>query len=216
MSSLELRNESGLSTSQLATANDLLSKCPELKKVAIEINELEYARAGKYWTLCAMIRNTRLPVAAGAVRMLNRREVSIMLLSLGYPKQRITEINRVVEVSQEMWDKMQAEKVAFASALKALRGTAEASVPAAASQELPREEGESDEDYAERVKVAKAKPINPKTANALPKKVQDALVKFLSAHAKSMPIHKDPYELTYEFAGEKPVRFQVRIFADAI
>jgi len=116
-----LKNEFGLTVTQQAQAAELQTLCPAIVDAVKEVSEFEAGLRDKYFGLCRAIRDTQLKVTEGATRGLTRREVTLLLQSLGYSKQRITEINRVVEVPPEIWKQFEQKQMGFRAVLTLAR-----------------------------------------------------------------------------------------------
>lgn len=120
---LVLKDENGLTAPQLVQAKILQEKCPAIVQAVTAALKAEKELGDKYFDICRTIRETSVEVVKGAaVRTLNRKEVALLLQSLGYRKQRIAEINRVVEVSDEIWKQYQKRHISFRATLQLARG----------------------------------------------------------------------------------------------
>jgi len=116
------KNAFGLTPIQQKQAEQLQAQCPDIVLAVQEVSQYEAGLKERYFGLCVAIRNAALKIENAAVRGMNRREVTLLLQSLGYSKQRITEINRVVEVPPELWAKFEAKQVGFRATLEQARG----------------------------------------------------------------------------------------------
>lgn len=85
-----------------------------LAKCGIECIKAEVEKGEKYLTLCEHIRKAQIGPKA----------VSSVLRELGFRKQRITEINKVSQLNNEMWSALKARTIGFREALEISRGVA--------------------------------------------------------------------------------------------
>jgi len=131
------KNEFGLTVVQMEIAVKLQGACPAVVEAVKQVSEFEAGLKDKYFSLCRSIREARLPLEAGAVRGLNRSEVTLLLQSLGYTKQRITEINRVVEVPAEIWAKFETKEMGFRATLALARSKPGEQLENEAGAEVP-------------------------------------------------------------------------------
>jgi len=69
--------------------------------------------AGKYLTLCLYIRQHKL----------GPKEVSVPLTKLGFKRSRISEINRVANAANDVWNDFEAMQIGFKKVLELERGT---------------------------------------------------------------------------------------------
>jgi len=196
---LEIVSATGLSEDQLKLAVALQEQCPAIVAAVREVSQFEAGLRDKYFALCTAIRETQIPVVEGATRTLNRREVTLLLRSLGYTKQRVTEINRVVEVSDEVWQKFKQKELGFRAVLSIARAAPEQ------EEQLTDVTPEGDQPG-----VA---PVAPKPKPKLPVAVEDAIAHAIvekGAKVKVTP-GDDGYEMTVKAFGKT---FLVRIFVD--
>jgi len=105
---IALVNEVGLTAEQMTQAVELQKKFPSIVKAHEEKQKIERKMGEKWFTLCDELRGSGL----------NGRELSLLLQSLGYIKQRITEIRKVIEVDAETWDKYKARLIGFRAIVK--------------------------------------------------------------------------------------------------
>jgi len=180
----------GLSPAELTVAKDLQALCPKVVAAANEVSTFEAGLRDRYFKLCVALRDTRVSAAdtAGAQRGLNRREVTLLLLSLGYTKQRVTEINRVVEVSDELWAKFEKKKLGFRAVLTEARGPK----PALLTEE----------------EAAKVQPA-PSDTVPLPDSVTDLVLVAIT----ELPVNAKGQHYSLRYASDKLV-CEVRIFID--
>jgi len=94
---------------------ELQAKFPEVVAAAADFANLEQTAARKYFTLADSLRRTGL----------NGRELGILLASLGYRKQRVTEIKKAISVSDDVWNKYKANVIGFKAVLAIARAPAE-------------------------------------------------------------------------------------------
>jgi len=202
---LQLVNETGLTVEQTQQANKLVDLIPGLRKLATDIVTLEGRRANKYYVLCKQFRDAKIEIAPGERRTLNRREINLALQSLGFPKQRRTEINRIIECPDEVWAKLGDNMVTFREALKVTRQLE--------SPKTPTTEGSGDEEGKEHdAQPEKSKPEEPKT-NPLPKQWQDAISNAALCNPLA-PDNKKSYLLSY--LGADLLRYTVAIYVDKV
>lgn len=199
---IEVVNENGLSEDQTKLAMDLQQRCPGIVAAVKEVSQFEAGLRDRYFALCTAIRETQLEVTQGATRTLNRREVTLLLRSLGYTKTRVSEINRVVEVSDEVWEQFKKKELGFRAVLSIARGK-------------PEEAAEADQvtDATPEGGAPGVAPVPPKPKPKLPVAVQDAI-----AHAiveKAAKVKVTPDDNSYEFTvAAHSKTFLVRIFVD--
>lgn len=98
----------GMSAIQLALAGKLAQEYPAIVKAAEDFRD-HYVRTGeKYFTLCKTVRDSKLA----------KKAATALLLGLGFPKSRASEIITVSAVSDELWAKYSAQSVGFKATLK--------------------------------------------------------------------------------------------------
>lgn len=186
-----------LSKEQMLEATHLQKKAPKIVKAVEDMSKAENALREKYFELCRSIRETSVEVVKGqAVRTLNRKEVTLLLLSLGFKKQRVTEINRVVEVSDEIWKQYEAKTISFRATLQLARGSGE-------EGDTPPVEGDTGPDAGK---------VQPK----LSKEVQTALAELMVENFDKLKSTKGkkPYFLEYVTAnadGNEEKKFEISI-----
>jgi len=193
--------DTGLTAPQLAQAKMLQEKCAPVVQAVLEANQLEAQLGDKYFAICRALRQKYKVVVNADERTLDRKEVSLLLQSLGYRKQRITEINKVVEVTDEIWKSYEARKLSFRGTLQLARGAGEEGSG----------EGEVDSPEGAGTGADAGKP-QPKT----PKAVQSELAELLVKHFDSLKSTKGkkPYVFTYETPngdGNEEKKFEVTL-----
>lgn len=93
---------------------ELQAKFPDVVRAASAVADQEQAMARKYFNLADSLRRTGL----------NGREMSLLMASLGYRKQRITEIKKAISVSDDVWEKYKANVIGFRAVLAIARAPA--------------------------------------------------------------------------------------------
>jgi len=208
-STIALVNENGLTSEQQAQANALADLIPGFRKLASDIVALEDKRANKYYLLCQRIRSEKFDLGAGEKRTMNRREVNLMLHGLGFPKQRRTEINRIIECPQSVWDQLTKKMVTFREALKLTRS---ADAPPASNSAKEATGDGSAEGGEQGGSPSPEKPVKP-TSLALPPEWQNAI----TVSATEYPLKEDKklsYLFSYLNAGG--LRYTVAIYVDKV
>jgi len=197
---LELKTpDTKLSSAQLAQAKFLQDACGPVVEAVREANQLEAQLGDKYFAICRALRAEYKVIINADARKLDRKEVTLLLTSLGYRKQRITEINRVVEVSDEIWKSYEARKLSFRGTLQLARGSED-------------EAGGSGEGAGEGEKGADAGKPQPKMGKNVQNDLCEILVKYFDALKSTKG--KKPYLLEYTTPnadGNEEKRFEVSI-----
>jgi len=173
-----------LKKEQLLFAVELSKKFPKilhesdaLKSATVLADEALRGMGQKYFGLCAEFRSAKL----------NRRESTLLLVALGYNKVRISEILRVSEVDDAIWDKYAKNEIGFKATLALGRGTDGA------------EEGDGEEE-AEKPEKKKKKTRN------LPKEYKDYFIKGIEDFGDTLKAGSDPYLFTYEDKEKRSYR----------
>ena len=123
---LALVNEQGLTQSELAAAVAIGQAAPAIVAAFADYRRAEGEFASRFWTLAETLR---LPVAkvgpTGSLPALrlNGREVSLLLLSLGEIKQRVTEWKKVVEMDDDTYQKCRLAGFSKVETLGVARGS---------------------------------------------------------------------------------------------
>jgi len=206
---IALVNENGLTSEQQAQANALADLIPGFRKLASDIVALEDKRANKYYLLCEKVRSEKFDLGGGEKRTMNRREVNLMLHGLGFPKQRRTEINRIIECPQAVWDQLTKKMVTFREALKLTR-SADAP-PAPKNPEGTGDDGSAD-GGEQGGAPAPEKPVRPLSL-ALPLEWQNAITVSATEH----PLKEDK-KLSYLFSylHASGLRYTAAIYVDKV
>jgi len=206
---IALVNENGLTSEQQAQANALADLIPGFRKLASDIVVMEDKRANKYYLLCKSIRAEKFDLGGGEKRTMNRREVNLMLHGLGFPKQRRTEINRIIECPQAVWDQLTKKMVTFREALKLTRSADAHPAPESAEDAAGDASEESGEQGAA---PSPQKPVKPASL-VLPLEWQNAI----TASATEHPL-KDDNKLSYVFSylHVAGLRYTVAIYVDKV
>lgn len=120
-----------LTESEKTFGLELQAKYPEVVAAAQAVASEEQTMARKYFQLADALRKTGL----------NGREMTLLMASLGYRKQRITEIKKAISVADDVWEKYKGNVIGFKAVLAIARAPVPAPVPA--SPPVPGEgEGE--------------------------------------------------------------------------
>lgn len=193
--------DTGLDEKQMAQAKILQEKCAPVVAAVQAANLLETQLGDKYFEICRSLRQKYKVVNNTDERTLTRKEVSLLLQSLGYRKQRITEINKVVEVSEEIWKTYEQRKLSFRGTLQLARGAGE--------EGSGDGEVDSPEGAGTGADAGKPQPKLPKTA-------QGELADFLVKHFEGLKSTKGkkPYFLEYvtpNADGNEEKKFEVSI-----
>lgn len=191
----------GLTAEQLVQAKILQEKCAPVVAAVTAANQLEAQLGDKYFEICRSLRAKYKVVNNTDERTLTRKEVSLLLQSLGYRKQRITEINKVVEVSEEIWKTYEARKLSFRGTLQLARGAGEEGSGT----------GELDDPAGAGTGADAGKP-QPKT----PKAVQSELADLLLKHFEQLKSTKGKKPYAFEYVtpnadGNEEKKFEVSI-----
>jgi len=115
------KNAFGLTAGQQKQGEDLQALMPTVVNAVNDTMAAEKGLRSRYITLVQTIRDVRLDAGQGAMRTPNRREIDLLLRSLGYPKQRVTEICRVVEVPEAKWLEYKGRELGFKAVLAIAR-----------------------------------------------------------------------------------------------
>jgi len=107
----EQKNEFGLSAVQMVQALEIQKKFPQIVTAIHEAKNLEKRIGEQYFTACDELRKSGI----------NGRECSLLLQSLGYRKQRITEIKKLVASPHDIWEKYRTGVLGFNAAVKIAR-----------------------------------------------------------------------------------------------
>jgi len=110
--------DKSLTPEQVKFASELGAKFPKVVEAVSHFNK-DFATAtekmaaanASYFVMCSELRTAKL----------NRRESTLLLKGLGMIKQRITEVLRVTEVSDELWAKYEGKALGFRAVLKIAR-----------------------------------------------------------------------------------------------
>lgn len=133
---------------QVIRAEDLAT----LEQCADEVKAAHADLGEKYLNLCKHIRAKQIPPTI----------VRETLAAKGFVKQRITEINRVAQCGDDVWNEFEARSLSFRKVLALERGTVEQLEPGAseATNNSGVDAGEpSEEDTAEALEDRKAKSL---------------------------------------------------------
>lgn len=165
----DAKNEFGLSAVQMVQALEIQKKFPQIVSAITEAKTLEKRIGEQYFTACDELRKSGL----------NGRECSLLLQSLGYRKQRITEIKRLVASPDDVWEKYRTGVLGFNAAVKIARDGKE-NVDEAGAATVTTSEDSPDEGQQEMASVGA--PV----VNALPESILAALTKAM----KKAPLEK--------------------------
>lgn len=207
-----LENSHGLKPADAKRAALLQIKFPEVVQAVDDIARQETLLGDKYFELCSRLRAAKVevnaePSAKGeepktTKRNLSRDEVTVLLRSLGYAKSRVSEINRVIEVTDEIWAQYANRSLTYRSTLAIARGKEEAKTAEPAAGE------ETTTEPARPEKVVKPSPHMGEV-------VEEMLVEVLKskevAHLKATT--DEGYTLRYMSADGR--KYTVVLFIDA-
>jgi len=212
MKNNQIETTNGLTAAQQAQVSELRKNCPQIVAAIDEVQKFEHGLAMKYYGLCLAIRETRIEVAPGATRGLNRRETSLLLKSYSYSPSRVAEINRVVECPDELWQQYKEKTIGFRATLEKAR-----LADAAGGEKVEAEETGEEKEPLPKQEGAKAAVL---VDAVFPVEVRESLAAVLgSQFAKGLvPLGSDR-SYSEEFAvkigkGKKVRKFLVRIWAE--
>lgn len=205
------RQETELDEANYQLACDLHAKFPQVAIRNREVKEAEGRLAQKYFRLCEALREP------GEGMKLNGKEITLLLLGLGYRKQRVTEFRRVIEVADDVWENYKKNVIGFKAVLAIARGSNDGvTVEAETTEATDGGEAETTGDNSKKEAAPKVK--------ALPKDTQTA---FADAMAQACEVGtlwetgKGYYEMIYggdlniapmsTAKGGEPVKKRVQI-----
>jgi len=212
MKNNQIETTNGLTAAQQAQVSELRKNCPQIVAAIDEVQKFEHGLAMKYYGLCLAIRETRIEVAPGATRGLNRRETSLLLKSYSYSPSRVAEINRVVECPDELWQQYKEKTIGFRATLEKAR-----LADAEGGEKVESEETEEEKDPLPKQEGAKPAVL---LDAVFPPKVRESLGAALGGESAKLltPLGGDR-SYSEEFAvklgkGKKARKFLVRIWAE--
>jgi len=191
------KNVNGLTLIQQKQGEELQAKMPTVVEAVTQTMAAERGLRSRYIDLVQTIRDVRLDAGEGAMRTPNRREIDLLLRSLGYPKQRVTEVCRVVEVPEAKWLEYRGKELGFKAVLAITRA-------------------EDKPPVQEPLDAKEIPPDKPKKELKLTAPQQDALVTAGNAlvERKIKPtVGDEGYQFTYTHATGSVLTF--RLFVDA-
>jgi len=211
MKNNQIETTNGLTAAQQVQVTELRKNCPQIVAAIDEVQKFEHGLAMKYYGLCLAIRETRIEVAPGATRGLNRRETSLLLKSYSYSPSRVAEINRVVECPDELWQQYKEKTIGFRATLEKAR-----LADAAGGEKVEDEETEQGKEPMPKQDGAKAAVL---VDAVFPVKVREALGAALHESAKLLTPLSGDRSYSEEFAvnlgkGKKARKFLVRIWSE--
>lgn len=208
-------NDFGLTAPEASAALVIKECAAEQVKAVRQFKDIANKAKGYFWDMVAALR---LPVSLKGVdgkplppMRLNAREITLLLLSEGFNKVRVSEINTVAQLADDVFAKAQAMALSKDDTLRLARGTAAIA-------------GEGDE--AQLVKVekepaegAKAKATAPEYHKANPH-FRDCFASMMGGQDVSVSwLGKDALQpqadgIPYEWSGETSagVSYEVRVF----
>jgi len=208
---LALVNDVGLTQTEAAEANVLLQMFPGIKPAIKELREAEVTLKSRFWSFVEVLR---LPVRIDSVaqkegsivvpardRTLSGDEITLALLALGEPKQRVTEWRRIATMDAETYRKCRLGELSKIEALGVARGA------------LLLEEKDGKIEAVKKETEEKPDPAKPLKAkyHKMPKAIQTAIL------AATEPLRATddeiPYELEIETADGREML--IRIFVDS-
>jgi len=120
-------NDYGLTASEAEQALRIQKSAPDQVAAITDFRESFNRTSGYFWK---MVEKLREPVAVrgheGKVlppMRMNGREIGLLLQSMGFNKVRISEVNRVVEMADDVFDKARKLQLGKDDALAVARGT---------------------------------------------------------------------------------------------
>jgi len=162
----------GLSETEVSLASDLHSKYPKIGIANQKLVEAGEKLKGRYFELLDSIRTP-----AEGVK-LNGKEVSLILRSLGYNKVRVSEMRKVMEVSDDLWAQYRNNVIGFKPLLALARGKSTDNESGAEGGEV---EGEGQGESTEKKEPKKAQ------TQPLPGQLESALCERLNEFADKVP-----------------------------
>jgi len=178
---LVLVDEFGLNSAQQAAAKNLSEKFPEVVRLGKEVVAGEQSYVEKYLGLCVALRDSGL----------NGKPMSLLLRSVGFRKQRVTEIKKVISVSPELWSKFVNKVIGFKGVLQIARD---------GEGGVDNEGGQDGEGLTAAEKAGQQK----KKAAALPKNMQRDCLAEIEAAEQSK---KDGHKTWIKETGKSPFKF---------
>lgn len=176
--------DTGLSQEQLKLGMEYQAKFPNIVAAYKKVREQENNLKGKWLHLCQLLRKP----ATGT--MLNAKEMSILLRSLGENRARTSEIIRVVSVDDKVWKQYEENLIGFKAVLRLARDESADESPSADSPETPQ---------------SNDKPEARKTSiHVVPDVVKRGVADLLSGNGFECgnalpPVGKGYYQMTYQF-----------------
>lgn len=186
----------GLKPEELKQAVELQTKNPEVVKMTEELRQAMQKTGEKYIGLCESLRNSQL----------NGPDMVLLMRSLGFRKQRITEIRRVISVPDELWEKYKARQLSFKATLTAARGGLQ--LPAGETPDKEERESEDGEGEGGGGGSGGAK------IHRMPKGLQTELVKALNEHPLKDTPGSEGYEFVYKTKDAKLNVVEFRIWIE--
>lgn len=212
-----LENSHGLKPADAKRGAALQAKFPEVVQAVDDIARQETLLGDKYFELCSRLRAAKIevnaePTATGdepktTKRNLSRDEVKVLLRSLGYAKSRVSEINRVIEVSDAIWAQYANRSLTYRSTLAIARGKDEK--PALLTDEEKQE--------LEKLDQEPKSEKNAKPALHLPEVVEKMLLEVLSdkSMANVKPTTNDDHGYVLKYMDATGWKFTLTLFVDA-
>lgn len=174
-----------LTESELNHAKSLQVKFPSVVAAAKAVFSQEQVMARKYFTLADSLRGTGL----------NGREMHLLLASLGYRKQRITEIKKAISVSDDVWAKYKDNVIGFKAVLQIARAPAKSSASAQGSDIDTDSNSESETSAGEKEERSGGRKTN---IVSIPDSVRENLIEpfYATIEGGTMPVLESGYYQT--------------------
>lgn len=201
-------NDLGLTASEASAAIAIKEAAPEQVKAVRAFKEIANKAKGYFWEMVAALREpVSLKGADGKPlppMRLNAREITLMLLSEGMNKVRVSEVNTVVQLADDVFAKAKQLSLSKDDTLRLARGTATIT-------------GEGEEMGL--VKLEKEPAEGATKAKTTAPEYHKANVQFRDAFHALMTDTKDALQpqadgIPYEWSGEttEGVSYEVRVF----
>lgn len=180
---LVLKSDCGLDEVNMRLARELHARFPKVREAQHELEQVADSMKRKYFKLLDAVRTP-----ADNVK-LNGREITLLLQSMGYPKSRVSEMRKVIEVADPIWAQYRDNVIGFKPLLKIARESASNPVT---ESEPDGPDGEEPGSKSVKTGVAIAMP--------LPQATQTAMCDVISA-ATLPNAGANWYELNYVTGG---------------
>jgi len=211
---LALVNENGLTVGEATLAKSLEQQCPKIAEAFKQYQQAEGEFRSRFWSLAEALRQPQVingPSGPRAAARLTGRQITVLLLSLGEIKQRVTEWKRVVEMDDETYEKCRLAGFSKVETLGIARGSL---VITGEGEEAKAEKLASSASGEEGASEAPSKPAEP-TFHRIPKGVATIIHALITDnHSLKATDDEIPYELKGKTSDGR--NYQVTIFVDSV